>query len=86
MRIGGNDGTRLTRAAFAAIIKFSEQVNIFRGVWDEVEMIGMGLEQELSNAAKLNELAKEIKEGSKQSDFDILCKQWEQASQVRKWT
>ena len=49
-------------------------------------MIGMGLEQELSNAAKLNELAKEIKEGSKQSDFDILCKQWEQASQIRKWT
>ena len=86
LRVGGNDGMRLTRAAFSVIIKFSEQISIFRGLWDEVEMVGMGLDQQLSNAAKLNELAKELKEGAKASDFEILCKQWEQASQMRKWT
>ena len=49
-------------------------------------MIGMGLDQNLSSHAKMNYLAKEIKEGGKQTDFEILCKQWEQASQIRKWT
>ena len=27
--VGGNDGLRLTRAAFAVIVKFSEQVPLF---------------------------------------------------------
>ena len=77
MRVGGPDGTRLTRAAFSVIIKFSEQISIFKGVWDEVELLGMGLDPKLSNAAKLNELTKEMKDGTKQSDFEILCRQWE---------
>ena len=29
LRVGGDDGMRLTRAAFAVIIKFSEQVPLF---------------------------------------------------------
>ena len=30
MKVGGDDGMRLTRAAFAVIIKFSEQVDLFQ--------------------------------------------------------
>ena len=37
MRVGGDDGMRLARAAFAVIIKFSEQVGIFTTVWNAVE-------------------------------------------------
>ena len=29
MRVGGSDGMRLTRAAFAVIIKFSEEIEDF---------------------------------------------------------
>lgn len=87
MRVGGNDGQKLTRAAFAVIVKFSQQAGLLRSLWDEVEMIGMGLDHaSKSQTAKLNELAQEIKDSTKQSEFDILCKQWEQASQIRRWT
>ena len=45
----------------------------------------MGLDQSLKGAAKLNALIAEVKL-SKADVFDSLCRQWEQASQIRKWT
>ena len=45
----------------------------------------MGLDQSLKGAAKLNALVAEVKL-SKADVFDSLCRQWEQASQIRKWT
>ena len=44
MVVGGVDGLRLTRSAFTVILKFSELVDMFRAVWDEVEMVGMGID------------------------------------------
>ena len=41
MRVGGSDGMRLTRAAFAVIVKFSEEIEDFQLLWDSVETIGM---------------------------------------------
>lgn len=45
----------------------------------------MGLDQSLKGVSKLNALATEVKL-SKADVFDSLCRQWEQASQIRKWT
>ena len=85
MRVGGNDGLRLSRAAFAVILKFSELTRILRTVWDEVELVCMGIDQDVKGPARLNHLAKELRD-SKPQEFEVLCKQWEQASQIRKWT
>ena len=85
MLVGGADGLRLARAAFAAVLKFSEQLSVFRTIWDEIEMIAMGADQELKGAAKLNVIVKEIHE-AKPNEFDLLCRQFEQVSQIRKWT
>ena len=79
MRIGGPDGMRLTRAAFAVILKFSEQVPLFQTIWDEVEMIGMGMDENIKGVAKYKHIANELLQ-DKQHEFEILCKQWEQAS------
>ena len=76
MRVGGPDGTRLARAAFGVIIKFSEQVPLFQKIWDEVEQIGMTLDDDLKGSAKLAKIAAELK-ATKQQEFEILCTQWE---------
>ena len=85
MRIGGSDGMRLSRAAFAVIIKFSEQIPLFRQLWDEIEMVGLSVDSNASATARYNQIITSVKE-SKANEFEILCKQWEQASQIRKWT
>ena len=48
-------------------------------------MVAMGVDESVKGAARCNEIAKELRE-AKLAEFDILCKQWEQASQIRKWT
>ena len=45
----------------------------------------MGLDQSLKGVAKLNALVAEVKL-SKADVFESVCRQWEQASQIRKWT
>ena len=79
MRIGGSDGMRLSRAAFAVIIKFSEQIPLFRQLWDEIEMVGLSVDSNASAIARYNQIITSVKE-SKANEFEILCKQWEQAS------
>lgn len=76
---------RLSRAAFAVILKFSDQVSLFRSLWDQVELAGMGLDESLKGTARLNALAAKVKE-QKADELDVMCKQWEQASHIRKWT
>ena len=61
MRVGGPDGMRLSRAAFAVSIKFSEQINLFKIVWDAVEMAGMTIGDEVKGAARLTEIAKNVR-------------------------
>ena len=76
---------RLSRAAFAVIIKFSEQIDLFRATWDEVEMMAMSIDSDTGAIARNNQIVTSVKE-SKAHEFEIMCKQWEQASQIRKWT
>ena len=42
-------------------------------------MVAMGVDESVKGAARCNEIAKELRE-AKLAEFDILCKQWEQAS------
>lgn len=76
MRVGGQNGLLLARSTFAVIIKFSEQTELLRSLWEEVELVGMGLDPDLKGPAKMNELAKEIRE-NKGDELDLLCKQYE---------
>ena len=80
MRIGGSDGMRLTRAAFAVIVKFSEQLPTFKTVWDEVEMIGMGIEPDVKGATRMNEIVTKLREAEHAEAFEALCTSWEQAA------
>ena len=56
MRVGGADGMRLTRAAFAVIIKFSEQIDLFRRVWDAIEGAGMSIDDSIRGADRLSKI------------------------------
>ena len=58
---------------------------MFRSIWDEVELHGLEIDGDKKSPANLNKLAETIKM-DKADEFDILCAQWEQASQIRKWT
>ena len=42
-------------------------------------MIGMGMDENLKGVAKYKHIANELLQ-DKQHEFEILCKQWEQAS------
>ena len=84
MIVGGADGMRLTRAAFAVIIKFSEQATMFISFWDSVEMANMETDTNMSENARMTEIEKKVKETC--DVIHILSTQWEQASQIRRWT
>ena len=85
LQTGGEDGNRLTRAAFSVITKFSEQTEMFRQIVDEVEMLGLTIDGDKKSAANLNLLAEKVRE-VKGEEFDMICSQWETASQIRTWT
>ena len=85
MKVGGADGDRLARAAFSVIIKFSEQADMFRNLWDSVELHGLEIDGDKTSPQNLDKLAKSVRKDRK-DDFATLCFQWEQASKIRKWT
>lgn len=70
------DGDRLARATFSVIVKFSEQVQIFQDLWDNVEEKGIEIDGDKKNPANLNRLADMVKE-EKAEELDIMCAQWE---------
>ena len=48
MQVGRQDGDRLSRAVFAVIIKFSEQADMFRSLWDSVELHGLEIDGDIT--------------------------------------
>lgn len=83
--LGGEQGARLTRAAFSVILKFSDKIEVFTKLIESVAKLSqdIGTNQEGSTkvvaiTAKLKELEDEV--------FIQMLKLWEQASQMRKWT
>lgn len=76
-RLSGEDGLRLSRAAFAVMIKFSEFYEEFINLVDEVEMHWMDLEADEERELKIKDLIKAA------SHFDQISKRWENASKMR---
>lgn len=57
-RLSGEDGMRLSRAAFAVMIKFSEFFEEFNMLVDEVLMMWEDLEEDPEREIKIKEMIK----------------------------
>ena len=77
-RLGGLDGLRMTRAAFAVMIKFSDLLEDFIALVDAVGMQN-NLEEEATRDQNLIALIKD------QPHSEILVNRWESAARMRQW-
>ena len=69
---------KLTRAAFAVIIKFSEQIGIFTNVWNAVEEAGFSIDQgELTQQQRCEQIIMKLRDSEYADLFEIICTQWE---------
>ena len=79
-RLSGADGMRLSRAAFAVMLKFSDSLSDTATLCtDEIDMMSMDLENDPEKDLKIKEALKTI------PNFDALMKRWESASKMRIW-
>lgn len=79
-RLGGEDGMRLTRAAFAVMIRFSgDGLDKFSEMVDEVENQWVELENDEEREFKIKDYIKTSK------SYEQLQKRWESASKMRQW-
>ena len=74
---------KISRAAFAVILKFTEKLFTFEGLSDNIKLIA--LEKKSEGAQKVKDIVAQLK-SSKDADFDKILKSWETANQMRKWT
>jgi len=82
-RLGGENGSMISRAAFAVIIKFTDMTIDFEGLNNQIETIASNLTT--TGVQKLKDIISQLKE-QENEDFEILSKRWETANQMRKWT
>lgn len=80
--LGGKDGMRLTRAAFAVMLKFSDLTDDFLSASDQVAMEADMLDSDLGPAQQAAELLKILREAA--GGDDIIAK-FESASDMRRW-
>ena len=78
-RIGGAEGLRLARAAFAPILKFSDLIDQFSELVDEVDLIWNELDGYEDRDIKIKEAIK------KSTHYELIIKRWDSASKMRKW-
>jgi len=79
-RLSGADGMRLSRAAFAVMLKFSDSLSdTATHCTDEIDMMSMDLENDPEKDLKIKEALKTV------PNFDALMKRWESASKMRIW-
>jgi hypothetical protein len=78
-RLNGADGMRLSRAAFGAMLKFSEFFDTFTMLVDEVDMQWEMLQEDPERDLKLKEVVKAA------PHFEGISKRWESASKMRQW-
>lgn len=82
-RLGGADGMRMSRAAFATMIKFSSKVTDFVCMVDEVEFFADELDPSMQEKKRMDELKKYAK--AELQGFDDVFSYWEKASLMRSW-
>ena len=75
-RLGGEDGLRLSRAAFSVIIKFSQHVDAFIALQKEVNELA----RRVQPGKDKNEQIKAMLEEAKSENFISCMTHWEQAS------
>ena len=79
-RLSGEDGFRLSRAAFAVMVFFSsEGVDKFQEMVDEIDMKWTELENDEERELKIKDFIKTNKA------FEAILKRWENASKMRQW-
>lgn len=76
-RLSGEDGMRLSRAAFAVMIKFSEFFDEFNHLVDEIDMLWSDLEGDAERDIKIKEILKAA------PHYEQIAKRWESASKMR---
>lgn len=77
-RLSGEDGFRLSRAAFAVMVYFSnEGVEKFTEMVDEIDIKWSELENDEEREFKIKDFIKNNKA------FEVLLKRWENASKMR---
>ena len=72
-RIGGEDGMRLTKAAFAVILKYSETLDRFSCLTTDIEIIAISLPEDTKGIAREKAIVKEL---STNADFELLVSKW----------
>jgi len=79
-RLSGQDGMRLSRAAFSVMIKFSDYLlDTVSTCLDEIDLLSEEFKDASERDAKIKESLKTI------PHFDALIKRWESASKMRVW-
>lgn len=77
-RLAGEDGMRLSRAAFSVMIKFSEFFDDFISMVDELDLKGEEVQgDELEKSIQLREFIKGLKH------YEQISKRWDSASKMR---
>lgn len=76
-RLSGEDGMRLSRAAFAVMIKFSEFFDEFHNLVDELEMHWEDLEGDPERETQIKDIIKST------PHYEQIAKRWESASKMR---
>ena len=76
-RLSGEDGMRLSRAAFAVMIKFSEFFEEFVHLIDEIDMNMIDLQDDPERDIKLKDVLKST------PHYEQIFKRWENASKMR---
>ena len=78
-RVAGANGLRMTRAAFALLIKFSDMLEDLISLTDQIQFF---CEYEAEKAANLDNIITFLKE---LPSFQSILKKWQQASRMRQW-
>lgn len=81
-RIGADPGMKLTRAAFAVILKFSNKASEFVEFSDQINNAADNIDTSGSRVTQM----KDYLEKNCPKLFKKFAQKWEQASQMRKWT
>ena len=84
-RLGGEWGSKLTRAAFGVMIKFSDNFDSFLRLNQLIGKTSKDIGDGEQGAQKIKSITGLLKEQAS-DDFVSMLKQWEQASVMRKWT
>lgn len=79
-RLGGEDGLRLSRAAFAVMLRFSaEGVERFTEFVDELELTWSELETDGDRDLKFKDAVK------KHKAYELIQRRWEISNKMRQW-